>query len=114
MSHLPDNIKIDDIASSKIDPETIYKELERLKVEVNILRTDMSLFVKALATVPESQSQQEYYNTLQTKLQTVRADIHEYCVQYNRLLPIINLAQIKLGHEVEVEAKSTGPAPGAS
>ncbi|SGZ50429.1 CIC11C00000002033 [Sungouiella intermedia] len=101
MSELPDSIRIDDIVSSKIDPETIYKELDRLKVEVNILRNDMSLFVKALATIPDNHSQHEYYNTLVAKLQTVKASIQEYCVQYNRLLPIINLALIKLGHEVE-------------
>lgn len=104
-SELPAAIRIDDIASSKVDPDTIYKELDRLKVEVNVLRNDMSLFVQALATIPENQSQQEYYNTLMEKLQTVKAGILEYCVQYNRLVPIINLAQIKLGHDIEGNSK---------
>ena len=31
--------------------------------------------------------------------------IDDYCEKYNKLLPIINLAQIKLGHDVE------GPPP---
>lgn len=109
MSALPDVIKIDDIVSSKIDPQTIYNELDRLKVEVNILRNDMSLFVKALATIPENYSQQEYYNKLVAKLQTVRAGIDEYCAQYNRLLPIINLALIKLGQEVEGSKGGVSP-----
>lgn len=104
-----DSIKIDDIVSSKIDPETIFKELERLKVEVNILRNDMLLFLRALATIPDNQSQQEYYNTLTAKLNTVRASIHDYCTQYNRLLPVINLAQIKLGQEAEVLGTKESP-----
>lgn len=101
-SKLPDQIKIDDISSGKIDPELIYQELERLKVEINILRNDMSLFLKALATIPENQSQQEYYKIITLRLRTVQNSIKEYCVQYNKLLPIINLSQIKLGHEVEI------------
>lgn len=109
MSELPASIRIDDIASLKIDPDTIYKELDRLKVEVNILRNDMSLFVQALATIPENQSQQEYYNTIAAKLQTVKASILDYCVQYNRLVPIINLAQIKLGHEIEGSKSGASP-----
>lgn len=101
MATLPDSIKIDDIASGKIQPETIYAELDRLKVEVNVLRNDMSLLVQALGSIGDNQSQQEYYNTLTARLQTVKAAIKDYCAQYNRLLPIINLAQIKLGQEVE-------------
>lgn len=100
--NLPDNIKIDDIALGKIEPSVIYAELERLKVEINILRNDMSFFVQALATVPPHQSQHEYYKVVALRLQTVQASIKDYCAQYNRLLPIINLAQIKLGHEVEI------------
>lgn len=101
-SKLPDIIKIDDISSGKIDPNLIYQELERLKVEINILRNDMSLFLKALATIPENQSQQEYYKIIVLRLRTVQSSIKEYCVEYNKLLPIINLSQIKLGHEVEI------------
>lgn len=109
MSALPDSIKIDDVVSSKIDPQTIYNELDRLKVEVNFLRNDMSLFIKALATIPDNCSQQEYYNKLLAKLRTVRASIKEYCAQYNRLLPIINLALIKLGQEVESSKGGVSP-----
>lgn len=101
-SKLPDIIKIDDISSGRIDPNLIYQELERLKVEINILRNDMSLLLKALATIPDNQSQQEYYKIIVLRLRTVQNSIKEYCVEYNKLLPIINLSQIKLGHEVEI------------
>lgn len=100
-SKLPDTIKIDDITSGKIDPQLIYDEIDRLKAEINILRNDMSLFLKALATIPSNQSQQEYYKLVVSRLKTVQISIKEYCEKYNKLLPIINLAQIKLGHEVE-------------
>ncbi|ODV77807.1 uncharacterized protein CANTADRAFT_53986 [Suhomyces tanzawaensis NRRL Y-17324] len=102
MEKLPDPIRIDDVTSGKIDPTLIYNELDRLKLEINILRNDMSLFVKALATIPQNQSQQEYYTVVLLRLKTVQNSIKEYCIQYNKLLPIINLAQIKLGHEVEI------------
>lgn len=108
-SNLPEVIRIDDISSEKIDPQLIYQELERLKVEINILRNDMSLFLKALATIPESRSQQEYYKIIVLRLHTVQASIKDYCVQYNRLLPIINLSQIKLGHEVEILPQTNNP-----
>ncbi|KAG5420158.1 hypothetical protein I9W82_002038 [Candida metapsilosis] len=98
---LPDSIKIDDITSGKIDPQLIYNEIERLKAEINILRNDMSMFLQALATIPESNSPQEYYRTTMSRLEVVQRSIQEYCERYNKLLPIINLAQIKLGHEVE-------------
>ncbi|KAI5958656.1 hypothetical protein KGF57_002501 [Candida theae] len=98
---LPESIKIDDITSGRIDPQLIYNEIERLKAEINILRHDMSQFLSALATIPESNSPLDYYRTTMTKLETVQQSIQEYCERYNKLLPIINLAQIKLGHEVE-------------
>lgn len=98
---LPELIKIDDITSGKIDPQLIYNEIERLKAEINILRNEMSMFLQALATVPESNSPQEYYRTTMSRLEIVQQSIQEYCERYNKLLPIINLAQIKLGHEVE-------------
>ncbi|CAK9441285.1 uncharacterized protein LODBEIA_P51540 [Lodderomyces beijingensis] len=101
---LPNSIKIDDITSGRIDPKLIYEEIERLKAEINILRNDMSSFLKALATIPENGSQQEYYGTVILRLQTMQQSINEYCERYNKLLPIINLAQIKLGHEVEAPA----------
>ncbi|EMG47067.1 hypothetical protein SBY92_002128 [Candida maltosa Xu316] len=100
-SKLPNSIKIDDITSGKIDPQSIYDEIDRLKAEINILRNDMSLFLKALATIPSNQSQQEYYKVVVSRLKTVQVSINEYCEKYNKLLPIINLAQIKLGHDVE-------------
>lgn len=106
LSDLPDPIKIDDIASGKVDSKDIFRELDRLKVEVNILRNDMSLFLKALATIPQNQSQLEYREVLRSKLQTVQASIRDYCAQYNRLLPIINLAQIKLGQDAETLPKN--------
>lgn len=99
---LPDSIRIDDIASGRVEPDLIFAELERLKVEISILRNDMSLFVQALATIPTNQSQQDYYKTVVLRLQSIKKSIHEYCEEYHKLLPIINLAQIKLGHEVEV------------
>jgi hypothetical protein len=102
MSTLPDVIRIDDVTSGKIEPELIYEELERLKVEINLLRNDMALFVKALATAGSNQSQVEYYRTVTSRLKAVQAGIKDYCGQYNKLLPIINLAQIRLGHEVEI------------
>ncbi|KAJ9109670.1 hypothetical protein QFC19_002111 [Naganishia cerealis] len=101
MSNLPDLIKIDDIASGKIDPEDIYAELDRLKAEINILRNDMAQFVRALAFIPDDANQQQYYATVSNRLKTVQRAIKDYCAQYNRLLPIINLSQIRLGHEVE-------------
>lgn len=102
MLELPSVIKIDDITSGRIDPEVIYKELDRLKEEINILRHDMSLFVKALATIPEGDSQYEYYRNVESRLKVVQHSIKEYYSQYTRLLPIINLAQIKVGHDVEI------------
>lgn len=99
---LPDTIKIDDITSGKIDSDVLFAEIDRLKVEVNILRNDMSLFLRTLASASSSQSQQEYHKLLTLRLETVTASIQEYSQQYNRLLPVINLAQIRLGYEVEV------------
>lgn len=101
MSNLPDPIKIDDIASGKIDPEDIYAELDRLKAEINILRNDMAQFVRALALIPPNVNQQQYYATISNRLRTVQKGIKEYCAQYNHLLPVINLSQIKLGYEAE-------------
>lgn len=103
MSELPATIKIDDITSGRIEPEVIYAELERLKVEINILRHDMSIFVKTLASIPEGQTQLAYYANVESKLRVVQKSITDYYAQYVRLLPIINLAQIKLGHEVEIQ-----------
>ncbi|RLV88997.1 hypothetical protein JA1_005406 [Spathaspora sp. JA1] len=98
---LPDQIKIDDITTGKIDPQLIYAEIDRLKLEINILRNDMAQFVTALAVIPENQSQLEYFQIIHSRLTTVQQSIIEYCEKYNKLLPIINLAQIKLGHDVE-------------
>ncbi|KHC34270.1 hypothetical protein MGQ_03815 [Candida albicans P76067] len=103
---LPDILKIDEITSGKIDPQLIYDEIERLKAEINTLRNDMSLFLKALATIPPNQSQTEYYKLVVSRLKKVQDSIDDYCEKYNKLLPIINLAQIKLGHD-DVE----GPPP---
>lgn len=99
---LPEVLKIDDITSGRIDPDLIYNEIERLKLEINILRHDMSSFVKALAAIPEGSDQQQYYKTIAVGLKVIQESIKDYCTQYNKLLPIINLSQIKLGHEVEV------------
>lgn len=105
-SELPEVIKIDDITSGKIEPEVIYQEMDRLKSEINVLRNDMSSFLKTLATIPEGNGQQDYYRSISEKLKTLQFSIKDYCNQYNRLLPIINLAQIKLGHEVEIMPQS--------
>ncbi|KAI5965821.1 uncharacterized protein KGF55_001184 [Candida pseudojiufengensis] len=112
---LPDSIKIDDITSGKIDPKLIYEEIERLKAETNILRNDMSSFLRALTTTPKDNSQKEFFQTIITRLATIQQSINEYCERYNKLLPIINLAQIKLGHEVEappnnVKIKGSNPS----
>ncbi|EGV63971.1 hypothetical protein PSN45_003952 [Yamadazyma tenuis] len=101
-SKFPEGIKIDDITSGRIDPQLIYSEIDRLKYEINVLRNDMSVFIRALATIPEGSNQQDYYRSVAGKLKVVQNSIKEYCAQYNKLLPIINLSQIKLGHEVEV------------
>ncbi|KAI5970316.1 hypothetical protein CANMA_000669 [Candida margitis] len=112
---LPESIKIDDITSGRIDPQLIYDEIERLKAEINILRNDMSSFLQALATVPANNSSQEYFRTTMSRLETIQKSISEYCERYNKLLPIINLAQIKLGHEVEAppvnKTKTSQPQP---
>ncbi|CAI5759547.1 unnamed protein product [Candida verbasci] len=100
-TRLPDSIKIDDITSGKIDPNLIYDEIERLKVEINILRNDMAMFLKALVSIKSNQSQQDYYLIIVSRLNIIQTSIKDYCEKYNKLLPIINLAQIKLGHEVE-------------
>jgi hypothetical protein len=100
-SKLPELIKIDDITSGKVDPAVVNQELDRLKVEINVLRNDMALFLKAIASISTDMSQQDYYHVVVERLKNVQQEIKQYCVQYNRLLPIINLAQIKLGHEVE-------------
>lgn len=113
MSTLPEVIRIDDVTSGKIEPELIYKELERLKVEINLLRNDMALFVKALATAGSNQSQIEYYHIVASRLKAIQAGIKNYCGQYNKLLPIINLAQIRLGHEVEI-VPPTGVTPSSA
>lgn len=107
LNRLPESIKIDDITSGKIDANLIYDEIDRLKAEINILKNDMSLFLKALASIPPNQSQQEYYRIVILKLKTVQTSIKEYCDKYNKLLPIINLAQIKLGHDVEAPPPNT-------
>lgn len=98
---LPHVIRIDDVSSGKIDPSLIYEELDRLKREINLLRNDMASFVKAFATVPPDMTTDEYHRNIASKLLTLQQDIRTYCLQYNKLLPIINLSQIKLGHEVE-------------
>lgn len=105
---LPEVIRIDDVTSGKIDPTLIYNELDRLKVEINILRSDMSLFLKALVAIPDNQHQQEYFRVTVARLKIVQNSIVEYCIQYNKLLPIINLAQIRLGHEVEILPQQQG------
>ncbi|KAK6464510.1 hypothetical protein DFJ63DRAFT_71534 [Scheffersomyces coipomensis] len=103
---LPDFIKIDDIMSGRIDPQLIYQELNRLKVELNILRNDMNNFLKVLIDIPTNANgdinEHEYFKIISSRLKTLKETINEYCLEYNRLLPIINLAQIKLGHEVEI------------
>lgn len=95
-------IKIDDITSGKVDAQVVYAELERLKIEINVLRKDMTLFIKALANIPSDHSQQDYYQMVSFRLKTIQQSIKEYCEQYEKILPIINLAQIRLGHEVEI------------
>lgn len=101
MLTLPDTIKIDDITSGRIKSEEIYAEIERLKMEINNLRQDMSMFINALASVQPGQNQLQYYQMVEERLKAVRSRIAEYYEQYSKLLPIINLSQIKLGHEVE-------------
>lgn len=101
MEILPDAYKIDDIMSGRVAPETLYSEFDMLKAEINLLRNGMSQFLKALATIPEGRGQQEYYTQLAEQTQNLKVAIKEYCVKYNRLVAIINLAQIKLGQDPE-------------
>ncbi|CCE83222.1 Piso0_003794 [Millerozyma farinosa CBS 7064] len=108
-SDLPEVIKIDDISSGKIDAKLIYQELDRLKFEVNILRNDLSLFLQSLGHIPPSTSQMEYYKVVTTRLDTLQKTIKQYCQKYNRMLPILNLAQIKLGNEVETLSQNKNP-----
>ncbi|KAK6198695.1 uncharacterized protein RJT21DRAFT_50599 [Scheffersomyces amazonensis] len=112
---LPDLIKIDDITSGKIDPQLIYQELNRLKVELNILRNDMNNFLRVLIDIPTNANgdvnEHEYFKVIASRLKTLKETINEYCLEYNKLLPIINLAQIKLGHEVEILPPPTSNRP---
>lgn len=101
MEILPGAYKIDDIMSGRVSPETLYSEIDTLKAEINLLRNGMSQFLKALATIPEGRGQQEYYAQLAEQTQHVKAAIKEYCAKYDRLVAIINLAQIKLGQDPE-------------
>lgn len=111
MSQLPESIKIDDVASGRIEASVIYEELERLKLEINMLRNEISTFVKALVTISDDMSQQSYYDSIEQRIFSVREAISKYCVRYNRLIPVINLTQIKLGQNVEIlSAKATSPS----
>lgn len=109
---LPETIKIDDINTGKILPQAIYEELDRMKVQLNILRNDMLVFVQLLATIPHDLSQQQYFNSVKLRLFVVQLSIKDYCAQYNRLLPFINLAQIRLGNELEIVASAPGNGNG--
>ncbi|KAG7195208.1 uncharacterized protein KQ657_003734 [Scheffersomyces spartinae] len=82
----------------------MYDELDRMKIQLNILRNDMLVFIQLLATIPSDLSQQQYFNSVKLRLFVVQQSIKEYCAQYNKLLPIINLAQIRLGNELEIVA----------
>lgn len=104
-----DAYKVDDIVSGRVPPEIVYSDIESLKAEVNLLRSSMSQFLNALATIPENESQQEYYTLLVHQTQTLKLAIKDYCGKYNRLVAIINLAQIKLGQDTD--NGRSGPSP---
>lgn len=99
---LPDVVNINDVTLGDIDANYVLNELENLKVEISILRNDMSAFLKALATISNSTSQQEYYNVIILRLQAMQSLIKDYCVHYNKFLPVINFSQVQLGRDVEV------------
>lgn len=101
--------KIDDITLGRVAPETLYNEIDHLKTEINLLRNGMALFLKALASIGENQSQHEYYAALADETSNVKQAIKEYCVKYNRLVAIINLAQIKLGQDPDPGRSQASP-----
>lgn len=107
MSSLPDVIRIDDVSSGKIDPVLIFNELDRLKAQINLLRGDMASFVKAIATIPQGSSPTDYQREIYAQLKQLQQHIASYCAEYNKLLPIINLSQIRLGHDVEIVPASS-------
>lgn len=107
MTSLPDVLRIDDVSSGKIDPVLIFNELDRLKAEINLLRGDMASFVKAIATIPQGHSPTDYQREIYAQLKQLQQHIQSYCADYNKLLPIINLSQIRLGHDVEIAPPSS-------
>lgn len=104
-----DAYKIDDITSGRVAPETLYAEIDQLKMEINLLRNEMSLFLQTLASISDNKSQHEYYALLVDQTKRVKSAIKEYCAKYNRLLAIINLAQIKLGQDAETGRAGQSP-----
>lgn len=94
--------KIEDISSGRVPAEEVYQEMERLKTDISLLRTEMAQFLTALATVHENTSQHAYYAQLATRTAGVRAAIKDYCARYHRLLDVISYSQIKLNQEPEV------------
>lgn len=111
---LPDVVTINDVTLGRVDANHVYNELENLKVEISILRNDMSAFLKALATIPNNMNQHEYYNVVLLRLQAIQSLIKDYCNHYNNFLPIINLSQVQLGREVEVLPQPQESSQGVS
>ena len=111
---LPDVVNINDVTLGDIDANYVLNELENLKVEISILRNDMSAFLKALATIPNNTSQQEYYNVIILRLQAMQSLIKDYCVHYNKFLPVINFSQVQLGRDVEVLSQQHKSSSGVS
>lgn len=111
---LPDVVNINDVTLGDIDANYVLNELENLKVEISILRNDMSAFLKALATIPNNTSQQEYYNVIILRLQAMQSLIKDYCVHYNKFLPVINFSQVQLGRDVEVLSQQHESGSGVS
>lgn len=95
---LPDVVRIEDIEEGRVEPQAVFDELDALKAEINGLRNAMAQFVTALATVPKGQSQHHYYELVVKKLKNLQAAIAEYLRQYQRLVPLITVAEQRLGN----------------
>lgn len=105
--NIPENVEIDDIVLMKMDSNLIFQEIDRLKLELNKLRDDFFFFIKELAVIPENQSQKHYFQTVELNFKSVQSSINNYCLQYNKFLPIINHVQLKLGNELEPDNNFT-------
>lgn len=95
--------QLEDIELGRVKPTEVYTEIDRLKTEINGLRNCMAQFVTTLATIPPDQSQQLYYILVVKKLHQVQQAISEYLKQYECLVPLIQVAESRLGASNQAE-----------